>query len=243
MNPRKNMKTTLLIWITSSAWATCCYAVYPVSDATTQALLQQNGLNEIAKLNDGLVKTQQLISYAEQAKNIAGNPAQALGALVGMTGITSANAMGKTMDQLSDLASNAQNLSSRVQNLYRPLDLQNPLNSLSMKSSNLYAPFQAVEAAYSQYDSQLTKSQATVQNIRAAIDTVNNRVASTEADQRQKQADLVALHAKLADAQKEESDAFHALEAQKILNDSMAEKEDLNEFQGTNLSIQKMLGH
>lgn len=216
------------------------HAVYPVSDETAHAISIQNFSDEITKLNEGLQKTQQLINYAEQARAIAGDPAKALGALSGLTGITSGDDLGKSLDQLADLAGTANNLSSQVQKLYRPLDLQNPLNSV--KSSNPYAPFQAVESAYSQYDYQLKNSQATAKAIRKSIDSVNQRVATTEAEQRQKQADLVALQAKLADAQKEESDAYHALEAQKILNDSMAEKEAINSQQAAKQRLSKALG-
>ncbi len=216
------------------------HAVYPVSDETAHAISIQNFSDEIAKLNEGLQKTQQLINYAEQARAIAGDPAKALGALSGMTGITAGDDLGKSLDQIADIAGTANNLSSRVQKLYRPLDLQNPLNSI--KSSNPYAPFQAVESAYSQYDYQLKNSQAAVKAIRKSIDNVNKRTATTEAEQRQKQADLAALQAKLADAQKEESDAFHALEAQKTLNDSMAEKEAINNQQAAKQRLSKALG-
>jgi hypothetical protein len=211
------MKKTLPLMIISAAlilFPTASHATYAVADSTAHALQQSHTTQEIAKLTEGLQKTQQIIDYAERARTIAGNPVKAVSTISAVSGLTPSDGMGKSMDQIADMASRGQNLSGRVQNLYRPLDLQNPLNSASLKSDNPYAPFQAVESAYSQYDNQLTKSQSTVKEIRKAIDEVN-RSATTEAEQRQKQADLAALSAKLTDTQKEETDAFHALEAQK----------------------------
>jgi uncharacterized coiled-coil protein SlyX len=131
------------------------------------------------------------------------------------------------MSQLATMGWQASNLAGDVQGLYQPIDVKNPLNS-NFNSGDPYAKYQAVEAAFNNYSDDLSKSQQSTAAIRKKIDEVNKRVAATEAEQRQKQADLATLSAKLADSQKQSQDAFNQLEAQKILNDSMNNKAEEN---------------
>jgi uncharacterized coiled-coil protein SlyX len=136
------------------------------------------------------------------------------------------------MSQLATMGWQASNLAGDVQGLYQPIDVKNPLNS-NFNSGDPYAKYQAVEAAFNNYSDDLSKSQQSTAAIRRKIDEVNKRVAATEAEQRQKQADLAALSAKLADSQKQSQDAFNQLQAQKILNDSMKDKTEENYIKAT----------
>lgn len=213
-----------------------------VSDPTTHSLISQQTAQTIIKMGEQLAQAQEAVKLAQQARQIAGDPTQAVGLLADTAGLgPDANDTGKSMSQLATMGKQAGSLANDVQGLYQPLDLKNPLNS-KFNQTDPYAKYQAVESAFSNYSDSLSKSQQSTAAIRKKIDEVNKRVANNEAEQRQKQADLAALNAKLADAQKQSQDAYNQLSAQKLLNENEAEKKSQAVKELTNKRLEEFGG-
>jgi hypothetical protein len=215
------------------------YAI-TVEDAGTHSLITQQTVQQIMKMQDQLLQAQEAVRLAQKARDLAGDPTQAVGLLGSVAGLgPEANDTGKAMSQLATMGRQGFNLSRDVQELYQPIDVKNPLNS-NFNAKDPYAKYQAVEAAFDNYSSSLSQSQQSTAAIRRMIDEVNKRIAKTEAEQRQKQADLAALNAKLADAQKQSQDTFNQLQAQKILNDNEEDKKSLNVKDASDKRMEEM---
>jgi hypothetical protein len=219
------------------------HAQLPTTDVAAQAAIQQSNaqrmvehgeniskwLESIQKAQEQLQKAQEGVQLLTDVKGVMGDPTKVVSLLSNNLGSPGIGEVGKTFSEIGKTASQASSLGDDIKGLYSPIAFAKPedfVKGIDTSSHDPMAQFNNVENLFSNYGTELQRSEREAAAIRGEIDKINQRTASTQAEQSQKQADLLAAQTKLADAKKRSDEAYQKFQAMKTLNDSMRDKMD-----------------
>ncbi len=186
---------------------------------------------QLKNVQEQLTKAQEAVKLLETAKQVAGDPTKIASLMNSkLLGSSSTSQLGKTFTEISKTAGQASSLASSTQKV-----MGSPINMASLEdlqSGNIdfsnYDPMTALntlENSFQNFADVMEKSEQDAKEIQTEIDRVTSKTPADEAEQRQKQADLAALQAKLADAKKRADDAYQKLQATKTLYETQKAKQ------------------
>lgn len=205
--------TYIALWVLLTS---CLHAV-SVKDSTTHTLLQKNNSSQLARWGEQLNKMKEQLDvakdYLDKAKAVKeaiGDPTQiaalidseVLGGELGNLGV------GQTLNEVTSLVGDVQELSESGKELFAPIDFKNPLEGFE-NSHDPYKKFEAFRNTWSNFEKVSSDVSTRRQTIKEDINRITRQLnnASTDAEVQKLKGNLQAQQAALNALKAEEESA------------------------------------
>ncbi len=186
-----------------------------------------NWSTSITNLMNILTKAQQYVQLATDMKTVIGDPTQ-LPALLDnqlLDGMVSADLkqFGAQVSDFVKVGDTAFALSQDIQDLYAPIDFQNPLDSyksyIEGGGKAPYDRYKAMVGAFQNFNNQITRTTTEAERIRTAIAKLSKEAPKTASEQAKRQAEMQILQTQLAEHQRAVQSSYNQLQAMKTLDE------------------------